>query len=213
MRQLIENRWEIIKNYVKDKEVLDIACVGDPKYAFDPACGKGLWIHGLIKEEARSLVGIDLDEKAIEELKRRGFEAYCANAEDPSLDLGRKFDVVHTGEIIEHLSNQGIFLENVKRHLKPDGVLLLSTPNAHDVAYLLNRLMGRVKDDDKIFKYHLLWHSYGTLKHLLEKHGFSIKDHWYINSICLTWRRKALKVFTYFFNDFAESILVKARLK
>ena len=49
--------------------------------------------------------------------------------------LGRKFDVIVTGEILEHLPNQGLFLENAERHLKKKGVQILTTPNALALPY------------------------------------------------------------------------------
>jgi SAM-dependent methyltransferase len=213
MPRLVQDRWNVIKDYVRGKAVLDIACVGDPEHAKNPSKGGDLWLHGLIKQEAKSILGVDLEAESIKYMKRHGFDVVCADVEDPKFNLNKKYDVIHAGEIIEHLSNQGIFIENMKRHLKSNGILILSTPNAHDIAYHVNRLLRRIKDDDKIFKYHLMWHSYGTLKHFLEMHGFEIINYWYINSICKTQRRKFLNIITYLFNDFAECILVAAKFK
>jgi 2-polyprenyl-6-hydroxyphenyl methylase/3-demethylubiquinone-9 3-methyltransferase len=40
-----------------------------------------------------------------------------------------RFDVVTSMEVIEHVSDPAAFVEELARHLKPDGLLLLSTPN------------------------------------------------------------------------------------
>ena len=78
--------------------------------------------------------------------------------------------------------NQGLLLQNCKRHLKDSGLLILSTPNAKSYRILF-----------KTYKAHTLWHDKDTLGYLLKKNGFKInklyyyygnKDYpWYLNLI------------------------------
>src|ERR1043165_1935121 len=43
--------------------------------------------------------------------------------------------VIMAGELFEHITNHRSFLEGVKRHLTPDGVLIASVPNANSLNY------------------------------------------------------------------------------
>ena len=53
-----------------------------------------------------------------------------ANRCDPLLDLSPgTWDVIVSFEVLEHVPDVSGFLANVRRHLKPDGVVFLSTPN------------------------------------------------------------------------------------
>ena len=45
------------------------------------------------------------------------------------------FEVRVASEIIEHLVNPGGFLCSIKKHLAPDGVIILSTPHAYGLVY------------------------------------------------------------------------------
>lgn len=47
---------------------------------------------------------------------------------------GKTFDLVDSSEVIEHVSDPAGFLQILADHLKPDGVLVLTTPNADFVS-------------------------------------------------------------------------------
>jgi len=76
----------------------------------------------------------------------------------------KQFDVIIAGDILEHVDNQGLFLDNVHKHLKSDGVFILTTPNAKWLTVML-----------KTSPYHTLWHDYDTLSLILSRHGFEIE--------------------------------------
>ena len=116
---------------VKDKSVLDVGCVAHS--ASEEA--SEFWVHGHLVRHAKSVLGIDILPEDVEELQRHGYNMVCADA--MSDDLGQKFDVIVAGEVIEHVVNPGQLLTNMRRHLKEDGVLVLTTPHAFDVWNLL----------------------------------------------------------------------------
>ncbi len=208
---LLNNRRKLLERYCKDKTVLDIGCVG----GIGDNGKNDKFTHDIIRNVAKEVVGLDYNKKAVEYWNRRGYNLIHADASEPNLDLGKRFDVVFAGEVIEHIENQGVFLDNVKKHLDEEGMFIITTPNAHDIAYHINRILFRIKDDYATCKNigHVVVHSYGTLKSLLERHGFNIVETHYVNSICLTWRRSLLKIITYFFNDFAGSVMFVVRIR
>ena len=70
----------------------------------------------------------------------------CVAADAEEFDLGRSFEVVWAGEIIEHLSCAGGFLDAARRHLEPGGRLVITTPNAFAVSNFVYRIGGRPRD-------------------------------------------------------------------
>jgi len=125
-----------IYNIIKDKRVLDVGCLGD--YS-----NKGrFWVHDFLRKNS-DCVGIDLNKKALEKLKKIGEakEIILGNAETHTFK--NKFDVIFAGELIEHLDNPGIFLKNMKKHLKKRGILILTTPNTYSLFWTLRALIKR----------------------------------------------------------------------
>ena len=116
-------RYECIRELVKGKKVLDAAC------------GEGYGSH-LLSQTADSVLGIDIDQKTIEHAKRK----YCgstnlsyeqASVSDMSIVPSNSMDVIVSFETIEHIDEkcQKMFLNEISRILKPDGLLIMSTPD------------------------------------------------------------------------------------
>ncbi|MGI8943417.1 MAG: class I SAM-dependent methyltransferase, partial [Qipengyuania sp.] len=94
------------------RAVLDIGCVEhDPDNYRSP-----YWLHKALKQKATSLTGLDLSREGVDFLRDRGFEIVCQDAQ--SFDLGRRFEVIVAGDVIEHLEDHAGFLRSVKRHLE-----------------------------------------------------------------------------------------------
>lgn len=114
-------RYQFAKNFVADKVVLDAAC------------GEG-YGSNLLAKTAKKVYGLDLDEKTVRAAQNKyGNERlnYVAGsiAELPFAE--NTFDVIVSYETIEHVNGelQEKFLEEIERVLKPDGLLIMSTPN------------------------------------------------------------------------------------
>jgi hypothetical protein len=80
--------------------------------------------------------------------------------------------VVVAGEVIEHMESPGRFLDGMTGLAAPQGLLVLTTPNA---ASLLNPLaaIGRY---ELINPTHVAVYSWYTLTNVLERHGWSVED-------------------------------------
>jgi len=71
---------------------------------------------------------IDIDEDVIKNLRSIGVNCMLANAEKiPQKD--KYYSTVLMGEVLEHIPNMGLVLEEIYRVLKDDGELILSVPN------------------------------------------------------------------------------------
>jgi len=83
------------------------------------------------------------------------------------------FDVVFAGEVIEHMYDDGRFLREIHRVLKPDGIVALTTPN---LFFLVNRLVmpfGRMPHF-AYAPYHYHFYSRDTLSALARENGFRV---------------------------------------
>jgi SAM-dependent methyltransferase len=155
---------------VKDKDVLDCGCAEHYVYEDQESWGY-LWIHDKICKEAKYCLGIDIEKEALLRLKEMGYNVKYANVE--TMELGRKFDVIVAGELIEHLSNPGLFLERANKHLRKDGRLIISTPNAFSSGNVFRSLLGRKMI---INPQHVCYYDEQTLTQLLKRYGFEVED-------------------------------------
>lgn len=106
--------------------------------------GSAAWKHSLIREHAREVVGVDIIEDLVEDLQKRGMDVVVCDATSDTY-LGRTFDVIHAGDVIEHVDNPVAFLRFCKRHLAPGGKVIVRTPNLYCFNYVY--LQGKFGTD------------------------------------------------------------------
>ncbi len=114
------HRYLLAHRFAAGRDVLDIAC------------GEGYGSHALA-QVARSVVGVDIAAEVVAHANRRYATAACRFLEGsvtavPAAD--QAFDVVACFETLEHVAQQAEAVAELRRVLRPDGVLLISTPNA-----------------------------------------------------------------------------------
>jgi GT2 family glycosyltransferase/SAM-dependent methyltransferase len=114
------HRYAWCRSLVAGKAVLDIAC------------GEG-YGSAILAEIAASVVGVDISQEAVEhasriyaDIPRLAFRQGDA-ASIPLPD--NSFDVVVSFETIEHHDKHVEMLSELRRVLRPDGILILSSPN------------------------------------------------------------------------------------
>ena len=116
-------------------------CVG--KTVLDAACGTG-YGTSLIQSIARSVVGFDIDQDTIDFAKQI-YESFDERlifkvSDFETADLSFSgcpafYDTIVSFETIEHLSNPGFFLRNVKDRLVPGGKFVFSIPRMSFVQF------------------------------------------------------------------------------
>ncbi len=211
--KVVKNRFAAIEPYIKGKTVLDIGCVdarpdGKKKY-------KSTGLHQFLNEHASQLIGVDTDQDGVKQMQKDGYNVIEANAED--MNLGRRFDCIVAGELIEHLSNQGLFLRTMKRHLVENGALIITTPNAFSIVSFWRILR---KNKVKVHEEHTCWYDPITVEQLLRRYSFEIeeilftnKSKWYLKKYFYKMKYQIPKLISNIRSYFSGVIIVIARQK
>lgn len=93
-------------------------------------CGEGRGID-LMMTGARSFTAVDKIEPVIEGLRKKFPAARLISMNIPPLSglADNAYDVVVSFQVIEHIKDDALFLQEINRVLKPGGTALLTTPN------------------------------------------------------------------------------------
>jgi SAM-dependent methyltransferase len=105
-----------------------------PLRVLDAGCGDGSFLDRLARHLARPdihFTGVDYSEHQLAKAKRLPYEFHAC-------DLGvgiplpdASFDIVHAAEVIEHLVDPDLLVDEAARLLKPGGHVVITTPNLH----------------------------------------------------------------------------------
>jgi len=204
----IHDRFTIIEKFITGRVVMDLGCVDSRRQRGDSASRvqyKVNMLHKRIAAANSDVLGVDIDPDGVAALNAQGYHTIVADA--VSMDLGRQFDTIVAGEIIEHLENPGQFLRNMARHLKPGGVLILSTPNPFYAGSVWK--IWRY-GEPAVHEEHMGWHDPITLRQLLMRTGYEmVEAHWVQPRRSLLKRLKLWKQWLRPY--FSQSFLVVAR--
>ncbi|GAA2558738.1 class I SAM-dependent methyltransferase [Mycolicibacterium diernhoferi] len=157
-----ENYWfrrhEVVYQRLADR------CAGRDVLEAGPGEGYGA---DLIAGVARSVVGVDYDEQAVAHIRAKypRVQMHLGNLADLPLADG-SVDVVVNFQVIEHLWDQGQFVGECARVLRPGGLLLMSTPN---------RITFSPGRDTPLNPFHTRELNAADLTELLEQGGFEIE--------------------------------------
>jgi SAM-dependent methyltransferase len=140
-------------------------CAG--RDVLEAGCGEGYGAD-LIAHEARRVIGLDYDESAVAHVRARYPRVEMRHGNLAELPLADgDVDVVVNFQVIEHLWDQGQFVAECYRVLRPAGVLLMSTPN---------RITFSPGRDTPINPFHTRELNADELTELLTDAGFSVES-------------------------------------
>lgn len=117
----MENKWEFeqaLSDILRSDSVLEIGC------------GTGNFLQKLKDRGVGQIVGIDLNENALKEAKRKGLQVYAMTVQELAKQENQSFDVVCSFQVLEHIPNPRPFLKASTELLKPRGKLIIGTPNS-----------------------------------------------------------------------------------
>ncbi|MCX7640663.1 MAG: methyltransferase domain-containing protein [Pyrinomonadaceae bacterium] len=180
MRIELVHRVEFIKRMCKDKKVLHLGCTNFP-YT-ENSIKDGSLLHFQLMQICKELYGIDADERGIEELRHHGvknlYKGDLEKLEESSLN--EKFEVIVAGEVIEHLSNPGLFLNGIKRFMNSETILIITTINAYSgLRFAIYALRGKGGENEPVHPDHVAYYSYRTLNLIVKRAGLKVENFYF----------------------------------
>lgn len=157
-------RVQYIKEQCRGKKVLHLGCANYP-YT-EASIENGTNLHFDLMDIASELYGFDYDQPGIDIFEQHGIKnIYRADAENlQDVPLNETFDVIIAGEIIEHLSNPGLFLRGIQRFMNADTKLIVTTINAYGgFRFLVYGFKGKSGWNEPVHLDHVAYYSYSTL--------------------------------------------------
>jgi hypothetical protein len=167
----------LLEQLVAGKAVLHIGAIGETdgdlaaKVAAAPRS-----VHATLTRRARECVGVDIDRQAVDALTRSGafsnlltLDATTVLRDDIPLSV---IDVIVAGDVVEHMTNPGDLLRQLRSIADPDTVLVLTTPNAASLPQFVRYLRGRpLEGPDHVCSFNIY-----SLTNLLERCGWALES-------------------------------------
>ncbi|MBA7480177.1 Ubiquinone biosynthesis O-methyltransferase, mitochondrial [subsurface metagenome] len=158
----------LIDKYLRpDMRVLDIGC-GDGAFSL------------YIANKGNEVLGIDISEKAIDDAQKGAELLGIRNASFKATDFlyaefQGKFDFVILNHVLEHLTNDRVFLQKIHELLVPGGILYFGVPS--DKAPLHQLKLKLYKKDAYDYSLgHLRRYTESSLSSILEMEGFEVME-------------------------------------
>jgi SAM-dependent methyltransferase len=176
-----------------------------PRKIIELGCGAGDILMSLRKYE--QTIGIDIDEYQVRTARSLGLDARKGNA-STYVGPDAPYDAVILSEVIEHVLQPDLLLANASRNLRPNGLLLLTTPNGfgpwefHEThlnmrktlrrSNILRRLLGMRRLETGDGYEHCQWFTMRRLLRLTSAAGFALVEQQNSDFITGSWRDIAL---------------------
>ena len=114
MNRIFRNKNELINNIVKSTDVvLDVGFFGQGMTEDSPK-----WGHRMLRDRAKDVYGLDV---ALYEPTDHSRREHYKQGSAEQFRYETQFDKIYAGDLIEHLSNPGLFLDSCAKALKEGG--------------------------------------------------------------------------------------------
>jgi SAM-dependent methyltransferase len=113
--------------------IADLLRENRPKNVLDVGCGTGALLTTLLAARFpdTQFTGVDSDATTIGFAQTSNTHANLEFVVTDELPEYRRFDMIIASEVIEHVEEPIAFLIELRRHLRPNGVLVLTMPNGY----------------------------------------------------------------------------------
>ncbi len=134
----IRRRFEVTQKLAGD-------LMQNAKEMAEIGCGNGLLQKQIEEKYGRVVTGCDLNEYALRRNVSEKSPLLCYNIFDKSESLRGKFDLIFLFDVLEHIMEEGQFLDAVKFHLAPGGKILVNVPAGQWAFSSYDRAAGHVR--------------------------------------------------------------------
>jgi len=154
---MLRNVPHIVPLFFPGCDVLDIGCGAGDQMAIWREAGLNVW-------------GVDISPHAAAEGLKRGLKIFTGEIWDAGF-ADASFDIVYANQVIEHTRETHATLQEIRRVLRPGGVLIVGVPNTD------NHLLRLFKSGWAFLQVpqHLLHFSPASLPATLAQDGFAIR--------------------------------------
>lgn len=146
------------------------SAIGGGTLLLDIGCGSGNFLVELLRDGNWRAIGIDINPYAVQTATSRGLDIRLGDLMDLEFPTS-SFDAVTIWDVLEHVRNPKRTIEEIRRILKPEGYLFLSTPNGNSLQARLWQKYWVGWDIPR----HLQVFTYHVLFNMLEDTGFVLK--------------------------------------
>ncbi len=167
-------KWLMQKRHIILNRYIDLVDVSE-KRVIEMGCGYGSNIR-LLNRMRKDIIpyAVDLSPVAIEKVKKEINNAYVSDVMKTPFD-DDYFDVIYSAGLMEHFPDEAPFIKEMKRILKPSGIMITFVPARYSLWQVYQMLhFGKWQHGyEKAY-------TYSALKNVLEREGF---EHLYISGI------------------------------
>jgi len=181
---------KVLKGFDIHRDDLALSLLDEGDKILDAGCGSGSLAFNLINK-FNQVYGIDISPSRIEEARRKAAEKFSEtnNFNFSVCNMNEKinfpdkiFDAVTSIATIEHIFDPYFVLEEIRRVLKPGGVLIAEVPNVGYLRQRLGLLFGKLPVTSTPYNWkeigwdggHLHYFTKKTFCGLVEDCGFKI---------------------------------------
>lgn len=169
-----------LKDYQEALKQLQL--LGEKGELLEVGCGTGAFVQYAYQNGWQAM-GLDSSDDNIQALTEKGVPGIAARFLDYETD--KRFQVIVFWDLLEHISEPGLFLNKSRELLKPGGFVLIAGPLYPNLLSsiaesLCHLTQGRVRTplERMYFLEHTSYFSSASLKGLLERSSFKVLKSW-----------------------------------
>ncbi|MEI8133505.1 MAG: methyltransferase domain-containing protein [bacterium] len=163
---------------------IEMDLIGQNAHLLDVGCHTGIMGEALRLQKQAMVIGIDTDVEALAVARTRLQAALHVNVEseywvEELLQEGyRNFDVILFGDVLEHTQHPERILDEARKLLKPEGLVIVSIPNVAHWRIRFGLLFGRFvyTDSGILDKTHLRFFTHKSAVDLLKNSGYVLNS-------------------------------------
>lgn len=146
-----------------------------PKRVLELGCGEGFFGNALKRRYQCHVTGIELFEAAAGPARERLDEVYNESLDGFDFSKLGKYDLIVANDVLEHLNDPWLVVQQLKEHLTDEGYFVASIPNVQYHQTITGLLKGRwdYKDCGILDRTHLRFFTRQTASELFARNGYA----------------------------------------